>query len=195
MGGPPVAVSSWFDAVAAAAKPDNDGSLPAAHASARVYRSRAKADNTRAAYRSAVRAWCAWCDRNGVPALPAAPPRSRRLPRRRARSRPGRQHLETPRRGDPLLAQGRRPPSPTDTADVSETMAVIRRGAPNPQKRRAATLTVLREFLASIPDDFPGIRDRALLLASFTRALRRSELSGILLSDLERCRQRSVAAW
>jgi hypothetical protein len=73
VGAPPVAVSSWFDAVAAAAKPDNDGSLPAAHASARVYRSGAKADNTRAACRSAVRAWCAWCDRNGVPALPAAP--------------------------------------------------------------------------------------------------------------------------
>jgi hypothetical protein len=74
-------------------------------------------------------------------------------------------------------------------------MAVIRRDAPNPQKRRAATLTVLREILASIPDDFPGIRDRALLLARFARALRRSVLSGILLSDLERCRQRSVAAW
>jgi hypothetical protein len=74
-------------------------------------------------------------------------------------------------------------------------MAVIRRDAPNPQKRRAATLTVLREILASIPDDFPGIRDSALLLARFARALRRPELSGILLSDLERCRQRSVAAW
>jgi hypothetical protein len=73
VGGPPVAVSRWFDAIAAAAKPDNDGSLAAAHASARVYRSRAKADNTRAAYRSAVRAWCAWCDSHAVPPLPAAP--------------------------------------------------------------------------------------------------------------------------
>ena len=31
-------------------------------------------------------------------------------------------------------------PSPTDTAEVSETMAGIRRDAPNPQKKRAATL-------------------------------------------------------
>jgi integrase len=68
-------------------------------------------------------------------------------------------------------------------------MAVIRRDAPNPQKRRAATLTVLREILAPIGEDFPGIRDRALLLVGFAGALRRSELSGILLSDLERTDQ------
>ena len=66
-------MSRWFDAIAAAAKADNDGSLAAAHASARVYRSRAKADNTRAAYRSAVRAWCIWCDQHRVPPLPASP--------------------------------------------------------------------------------------------------------------------------
>ena len=36
IGGPPQIVQRWFDAVAAAAKPDNDGSLAAAHDSARV---------------------------------------------------------------------------------------------------------------------------------------------------------------
>ena len=68
-------------------------------------------------------------------------------------------------------------------------MAGIRRDAPNPQKKRAATLTVLRELLAPIPDDFPGLRDRALLLVGFAGALRRSELAGILLGDLERTDQ------
>ncbi len=77
-------------------------------------------------------------------------------------------------------------PSPTDTAEVSETMAGIRRVAPNPQKKRAATLTVLRELLAPIADDLRGRRDRALLLVGFAGALRRSELAGILLTDLER---------
>ena len=61
IGGKPTAVATWFDAAAAAAKVNNDGSLAAVHDSARAYRSRAKADNTRAAYRSAVRAWCVWC--------------------------------------------------------------------------------------------------------------------------------------
>ncbi len=69
VGSGPVAVRLWFDGVAAAAKPDNDGSLAAAHDSARTYRSRAKSENTRESYRSAVRAWC---DRHGVPALPAS---------------------------------------------------------------------------------------------------------------------------
>ena len=64
-------------------------------------------------------------------------------------------------------------------------MAGIRRDAPDPQKR-AATLTVLRELLAPIPDDLRGQRDRALLLVGFAGALRRSELAGILLGDLER---------
>ena len=80
-------------------------------------------------------------------------------------------------------------PSPTDTAEVSETMAGIRRDAPNPQKKRAATLAVLRELLAPIPDDFPGLRDRALLLVGFAGALRRSELAGILRADLQRTDQ------
>ena len=72
VGGAPVAVRRWFDILAVAEKPENDGSLAAAHESARAYRSRAKADNTRAAYRSAVRAWCTWCVQHGVPPLPAA---------------------------------------------------------------------------------------------------------------------------
>ena len=70
--GSPADVQRWFDATAAATKTENDGSLAAAHDSARVYRSRAKADNTRAAYRSAVRAWCAWCTQHDVPPLPAS---------------------------------------------------------------------------------------------------------------------------
>ena len=44
-------------------------------------------------------------------------------------------------------------PSPTEDAHVAETLAGIRRDAPNPIKKRAATLTVLRELLAPIPVD------------------------------------------
>ena len=48
---------------------------------------------------------------------------------------------------------------------------------------------MLRELLAPIPDDLRGLRDRALLLVGFAGALRRSELAGILLGDLERTDQ------
>ncbi len=54
-------------------------------------------------------------------------------------------------------------------------MAGIHRDAPNPRRKRAATLLVLRELLAPIPEDLRGLRDRAL---------RRSELAGIACADL-----------
>jgi len=189
IGGVPVAVRRWFDIMAAAAKPENDGSLAAAHDSARAYRSRAKADNTRAAYRSAVRAWCAWCDKHGVPPLPAsARDVAAFLAAGRDRGQAG-NTLKLRAAAIRFLHRAAGLPSPTDTAEVTETMAGIRRDAPNPQKKRAATLTVLRELLAPIPDDVRGQRDRALLLVGFAGALRRSELAGILLGDLARTDQ------
>ena len=189
LGGAPVLVRHWFDILAAAEKPANDGSLAAAHESARAYRSRAKADNTRAAYRSAVRAWCAWCDRHSVPALPAsARDVAAFLAAGRDRGQAG-NTLKLRAAAIRFLHRAAGLPSPTDTAEVSETMAGIRRDAPNPQKKRAATLTVLRELLAPIPDDVRGLRDRALLLVGFAGALRRSELAAILLGDLERTDQ------
>ena len=185
-GGAPVAVRTWFDAIAAADKPVNDGSLAAAHLSARNYRNRAKADNTRAAYRSAVRAWCAWCDRHGVPSLPAAAGDvAAFMAAERDRGQAGNTvQLRAAAIGYLHRAVGL--PSPTDTAMVSETLVGIRRDAPNPQKKRAATLGVLRALLAPLPDDLRGVRDRALLLVGFAGALRRSELAGIRLADLVR---------
>ena len=44
---------------------------------------------------------------------------------------------------------------------------------------------MLREILAPIGDDLRGLRDRALLLAGFAGALRRSELAAIRLEHLE----------
>jgi len=123
VGGAPVAVRHWFDIMAVAAKPENDGSLAAAHDSARAYRSRAKADNTRAAYRSAVRAWCAWCDKHGVPPLPAA---ARDVAAFLAAGRDLGQAgntLKLRAAAIRFLHRAAGLPSPTDTAEVSETMA------------------------------------------------------------------------
>jgi integrase len=185
IGQAPPKVRAWFDAIAAAARPENDGSLAAAHDSARAYRSRAKADNTRAAYRSAVRAWCAWCLKHGVQSLPAS---SADVAAFLAADRDGGKAGNTLRlraAAIRFLHRAAGLPSPTDTAEVSETMAGIRRDAPNPKKKRAATLVVLREILAPIPDDLRGLRDRALLLAGFAGALRRSELAAITCADLQ----------
>jgi len=152
----------------------------------RAYRSRAKADNTRAAYRSAVRSWCAWCLKHGVTPLPASSADvAAYLAAERDAGKVG-NTLKLRVAAIRFLHRAAALASPTDTAEVSETMAGIRRDAPNPVKKRAATLTVLRELLAPIPDDLRGLRDRALLLAGFAGALRRSELAGIACADLHR---------
>lgn len=189
VGGAPVLVKRWFDRVAAAEKSENDGSLAAAHESARTYRSRAKAENTRAAYRSAVRAWCSWCDRHGVPALPGSSGDvTAFLAAERDRGHAG-NTLKLRAAAIRFLHRAAGLPSPTTAAEVSETMAGIRRDAPNPVKKRAATLAVLRELLSPIPDDLRGLRDRALLLVGFAGALRRSELAAIATGDLVRTDQ------
>jgi hypothetical protein len=51
-----------------------DGTLGAEREAAQAYQRMAKAENTRNAYRSAVRAWCGWCARRDLPALPARGP-------------------------------------------------------------------------------------------------------------------------
>lgn len=179
-------VEAWFDDLAAAKGPEQDGSLQAARESARANQSRAKAGNTRAAYRSAVRKWCAWCAKRGLPALPGT---SRDVAAFISDASEGRLAAATLRLRIAAIRYLHRAaglPSPTATAEVSETMAGIMNGRAEPQKKRAATLTVLRELLTPIPDDLRGHRDRALLLVGFAGALRRSEVAGIMLRDLQR---------
>ena len=192
VGASPHAVRLWFDATAEALKPESDGSLASAKESARAYRSRAKADNTRSAYRSAVRAWCAWCATHGLNPLPASPlDVAAFLAQERDRGLAA-NTLDLRRAAIRFLHRAAGCASPTEDAHVAETLAGIRRDAPNPIKKRAATLTVLRELLAPIPVDasapggLAGLRDRALLLVGFAGALRRSELAGIRVADLER---------
>ena len=87
------------------------------HASARTYCYRAKADNTRAASRSAVRAWYGWCARHDLTPPQASPPnvaafmaagRYRGLAAMNARSTAAGDPLPASRPG-PSLAYRRRP--------------------------------------------------------------------------------------
>jgi hypothetical protein len=82
---------------------------------------------------------------------------------------------------------------PTTEALVGETMAGIHRQAADagkqPAKKVAASAGILCQILAPIPDDLPGLRDRALLLVGFTGALRRAELAAIRVEHLEIARR------
>ena len=131
LGASPQAVRLWFDASAEALKPEADGSLTSAKESARAYRSRAKADNTRSAYRSAVRAWCAWCATHDLIPLPASPlDVAAFLAQERDRGLAA-NTLDLRRAAIHFLHRAAGCPSPTEDAHVAETLAGIRREATN----------------------------------------------------------------
>ena len=68
-------------------------------------------------------------------------------------------------------------PVPTASAQVTDTLAGI--------QRSAATADLLREMLAAIPEDLPGLRDRAILVVGFAGALRRAELAAVQVEHLQ----------
>jgi site-specific recombinase XerC len=187
----PVVVSDWFDAAAAAAIPDDDGSLGTARIAAEAYARRAKAANTRRAYRAGVRAWCAWCDQHGLPCLPArAADVVAFLAAERGQGRSV-ATVDLRRAAIRYLHFIAGCPVPTAEAQVTEAMAGMHRAAAEagqlPGKKLAATADILRQILAPIEADLAGLRDRALLLVGFAGALRRAELAAIRVEHLEPC--------
>ena len=190
VGAAPEHVRAWFDSAIEASEPVVDGTLASERDAAETYRRMAKADNTRRAYRSAVRAWCAWCAQHDLPPLPAcgqdvaaflAGERGRKL---------SPETLKQRRAAIRYLHRAAGCPVPTDDVCVSETMAGITRDAARkgivPRKKVAATATILRRLLAPIAGDVRGLRDRAVLLVGFAGALRRSELAAIRFEHLEK---------
>ncbi len=190
VGAAPDHVRAWFDNAVEASEPVVDGTLASERDAAETYRRMAKADNTRRAYRAAVRAWCAWCAQHDLPPLPAsgqdvaaflAGERGRKL---------SPETLKLRRAAIRYLHRAAGCPVPTDDVCVSETMAGITRDAARkgvvPRKKVAATATIMRRLLAPIPGDVRGLRDRALLLVGFAGALRRSELAAIRFEHLEK---------
>ena len=185
----PDAVRTWFDGVALAEVPLHDGTLETARQAAQSYARRAKSANTRRAYRSGVRAWCGWCDLHALPCLPAS---SADVVAFLASERGRGMSVNTVdlrRAAIRYLHFIAGLPVPTAEAHVSETMAGIHRDAAEtghvPVKKLAATAAIMRQIVAAIPEDLPGLRDRALLLVGFAGALRRSELAAIRVEHLE----------
>jgi integrase len=186
---PPGAVRAWFDAAAAAAIPEPDGTLGTARRAARAYAHRAKAANTRLAYRAGVRAWCGWCATHALPCLPArAADVTAFLAAERGRGASV-NTVDLRRAAIRYLHFIAGCAVPTAQAQVAETMAGIHRTAADkgdvPARKLAATADILRQILAPIGDDLTGLRDRALLLVGFAGALRRAELAAIRVEHLE----------
>jgi integrase len=194
LGAAPATVRRWFDRAMDSVIPAADGTLATAQRTAEALARHAKADNTRRAYRAGVRAWCAWCAEHGLPPLPARPEDvAAFLAAQRYRTPPLK----------PLSANTLRlrvaaiaylhylagSPSPTTTARVTETFAgldkLAKKVGQGPKPKLAAKIGILREILAPIGDDLPGLRDSALLLLGFAGAFRRAELARIEIGHLE----------
>ncbi len=189
-GGPPAAVRQWFDQVTEILLPSAALSLADERDAAEAFQRYAKSENTRRAYRTAVAAWCHWCAARNVPALPAfSRDVAAFLAGERVRGLKA-NTLDLRRAAIRYLHRTAGCAVPTDDVCVAETMSGIRRQAAGagemPRKKAAATATVVAQFLAPIPEDHRGLRDRAIILLGFAGALRRSELASIRVEHLER---------
>jgi integrase len=146
---------------------------------AREYAEQARAENTRRAYASDVRAFAVWCEARGEATLPAstaavlaylidnaATLKVATLQRRLAAIRE--QHAAAG-----LVLD-------TSSAAFRDAWRGIKRAHGQPAAKKRPLMTVdLRRAVATLPDTLAGRRDRALILVGFAAALRRSELAGL----------------
>jgi len=174
--------------------------LLAAGAQVDVFRAASRSANTLAAYRSDWARFTAWCEAQGVTALPAEPTTvaaylaaaatetsatGRSAPWRYAPASLAR-FVATINAAHDLA--GVRPPG-RDRA-VAETLAGIRRTRATPPVRKAPILLAdLETIVAGIgstgwPAAPGGLRNRALLVLGWVGAFRRSELAGLALADV-----------
>jgi integrase len=183
------AVRAWFDEAIDAIEPVMDGSLAAERESALMFQRMSKAENTRIAYRAAVRAWCAWCEHRGLTPLPASGNDVATFLAAERRRGLAPNTIDLRRAAIRYLHRAAGCAVPTGDICVAETVAGIRRDATGkgelPEKKAAATASIIRQILAKIADDPRGLRDKAIILVGFAGALRRSELAAIRVEHLE----------
>jgi site-specific recombinase XerD len=76
-------------------------------------------------------------------------------------------------------------PDPTKTPEIKELWRGICNNKGTRQTgKQPATIEVIRQLVAVLPDNLLGVRDRALLLVGFASAFRRSELVSLNYEDL-----------
>jgi len=160
-------------------------------AAARVYRRRAKSDNTIRAYESDWRQFEAWCDERQLEALPAraeavATYLAVLAQAGRADSTIGR-HLAAI--GWHHRQEGCVPPTARDTRLViADTLAGIRRDArtrPSQRKDAIAASDLVKMIAAVGGIGSKAVRDRAVLALGLASAMRRSELVALELADVQ----------
>jgi integrase len=152
---------------------------------ARAYVEASRSERTRALYAAQWQGFEAWCDAQGLCALPAAPGTLALF--LTARAQEGRK-VATLAVALAAISQRHQVAgheSPRSSAIVREAFKGIRRTHGSAQTQKAPVLgNQLRTMLGSLPASLSGQRDRALLLVGFSGAFRRSELVALTVADL-----------
>jgi site-specific recombinase XerD len=163
----------------------HSGDIQALVDAAKAFAGNSKAPNTWKAYKSDWRGFAAWCRSSGFVSLPARPEavalyvsHLASLGRKTATTS---RHLVSISQAHRLAGF----PSPTSTAQVTETMKGIRRSLGVRQQQKAPVYNEnLRAMVQDLGHDLLSLRDRALLLTGFATAARRSELVNLNVEDL-----------
>ena len=157
---------------------------------ARGYAADAKSDATRLAYKTGWRLFEAWCQGNGVCALPATPAS---IATYLASMADGGRKVATIERALAAIAHEHRVnghPWIKGSAVISEVLKGIRRRVGVAQVKKAPVVdTDLRLLVSSLNDGPTGLRDRALLTLAWFGAFRRSEVVALTVEDVVFSRQ------
>ena len=152
----------------------------------RAYISASKSPSTVRAYRSALKVFEGWCHRNGIEdPFPASPEMVSAYVADKATVL----SVSSLQKHLAALGEAHRMAgvdSPTSSPQVTTIMKGIRRTHGTTQRGKSPLLVRhIRRICEELPSKTIGHRDRCLILLGFAGALRRSEVVGLDLSDLD----------
>jgi len=153
-------------------------------AKSQAYQDAADAPATLKAYAADLANYSAWCDKNGLLAMPATP---QVVGAYLAAAGEGYAGPTLRRRVAAIARACGVAGAPLDTKHpaIRETLRGIARAHGSPARRAAALTTAeIRKLSRACGPDLAGARDRALLLIGFAGALRRSELVGLDIAHI-----------
>jgi integrase len=152
--------------------------------SARDYMAQANAPNTARAYGADWRTFAGWCESKGLDPMPPSPQAIALYLAAHA----GVLKVSTlQRRMSGIVHAARHEGHDVDTRHpaLRDLWRGIKRAHGSAPNRKAPTLTPdVLAMLAALPDSLQGKRDRAVILAGFAGAFRRSELAALDLADI-----------